>query len=218
MNDLRVKLADFDAIIFDLGGVIINICYGKSIEALGQLVAKAGHSLPAEVAQADVFQQYEMGRITSGEFRDGVRSLLALPNVTDEQLDAAWNAMLLDIPGDRLKQLQVLGQTQRTFVLSNTNEIHMKAFGSILAEALGEPFAKLEHMVEQVYCSHWMGDRKPNPSIFATIIAEQKLNPARTLFIDDTLQHIERARTMGLQVLHLDPNQGLNFESIRWIA
>lgn len=216
MASLTVDLTDIDAIIFDLGGVIINIGYSKTVEALKKLTSEY-EDFDSQIDQIDLFLQYEMGQISSDDFRQGLRRLLVSPNISAESLDSAWNAMLLDIPSNRIEQLGLLAKIKRVFVLSNTNEIHKTAFDGIFAESSGNATGSIESLVEKVYCSHLMGDRKPNASIFETIIAEQELVPERTLFIDDTLVHIKSAQTVGLQTLHLDnKGKGLIFEDIQW--
>lgn len=209
-----VNLADIDAIIFDLGGVIINICYETTIEMFGQLAGFDTSYLYTQKSQTQLFDQYEMGQISSAKFRTGIRQLLNLSDVSDETLDKAWNAMLLDIPTVRVEWLKQIGPTKRLFLLSNTNEIHKTAFDDIFREAFSPSINQLDELFEHAYFSHVMGDRKPHPSIFQTIIAQQSLIPSRTLFIDDSIQHIEGAKSVGLHTLHME--SGLALETIQW--
>lgn len=194
-------------IIFDLGGVIINLAYHKSVEAL-RLLSKEQQAIEFnQQAQAELFDLYETGRITSEAFRKGLRETYALTG-DDTALDEAWNAMLLDIPGERLELLQELGKTYRLFLLSNTNAIHMDRFNKTVQEVSGEP--SLESLFEKTYYSHLVGMRKPDAAVFEYILKENNLVAAETLFIDDSLQHIVGARTVGLQTLHLEPPLTIN--------
>ncbi|MGF1496662.1 MAG: HAD family hydrolase [Elainellaceae cyanobacterium] len=208
-------LEAIDAIIFDLGGVIINIRYANTIEALGRLCEFSVESLYAQHSQVSLFDDYETGRLTSAEFRQGLRQLLCL-TCLDQEIDAAWNAMLLDIPRQRIDLLKEVRQRKRIFLLSNTNEIHKLAFDQIFADSLGSTSGTISDLFEQAYYSHLMGDRKPNPSIFQRILDENGLNPGRTLFIDDTAQHIAGAQSVGLQTCHLAP--GLSLESLNLLG
>ncbi|MEB3357852.1 MAG: HAD family phosphatase [Synechococcales bacterium] len=203
-----LDLQAIDAIIFDLGGVIINIRYASTIEALGQLCNLSVESLYTQHNQVGLFDAYEMGCLTSGEFRQGLRQLLCV-SCSDQEIDDAWNAMLLDIPRRRLDLLAALGQRKRIFLLSNTNEIHKLAFDQIFAESVGMTLGTISDLFEKAYYSHLMGDRKPNPSIFQTVLTENGLNASRTLFIDDTARHIEGAQSVGLKTCHLTQDQSL---------
>ena len=215
MTNTSVDLANIDAIIFDLGGVIINICYENTIRAFSQLCGFDASSLYTQKSQTDLFDHYEMGRISSAEFRSGLSQRLGVSNCSDESIDKAWNAMLLDIPKERVDWLQTIGQTKRIFLLSNTNEIHKLAFDQIFSHAFSPAIGRLDDLFEKTYFSHLMGDRKPHPSIFNTIMAEQSLVPTRTVFIDDSIQHIEGAQSVGLHTLHMA--NGLTLNTVHWI-
>lgn len=200
MTDNRAD--EFDSIIFDYGGVIINIRYEKTIAAFSKLSGLEASQFYTQNQQRSLFDDYESGRISSAEFRDGLRSLFNL-DCSDQAIDDAWNALLLDIPPERIELLKTLGQHKRLFLLSNINEIHRTACDRIFDETFGVEFGGIYSLFEKVYFSYEMGDRKPHPSIFKTVIQEQQLDPSRTIFIEDTQQHIEGAKSVGLQTIHL---------------
>ena len=191
-----------DSIIFDLGGVIFNLCHANTIEAFSCLCELDSSQLMGKFFQSSLFDEYEMGRISSSEFRDGIRSLLNV-NCSDQEIDDAWNAMLLGIPQERVELLKTLRTQKPIFLLSNTNEIHRIQIESVFAQNYGQEFENLSALFEQAYFSYLMSDRKPNPSIFQRIIDEHNLDPSRTLFIDDTADYIEGAKITGLQTIHL---------------
>lgn len=196
----------FDAVIFDLGGVIINIQYQNTLAAFSRLCGFDITPLYTQHRQAPLFDRFETGQIDAPTFRDGLRQLLQLAAVADTDLDQAWNAMLLDIPKSRIDLLQTLGGRKRLFLLSNTNAIHKARFDQIFAAAYGDRIGTLSELFEQDYYSHLMGDRKPNPGVFQTVINNHSLDPRRTLFIEDTHQHIQGAQQVGLQTVHLQPS------------
>lgn len=215
MANTSVDLVDIDAIIFDLGGVIINICYKNTIQAFSHLCGFDASLLYTQESQTELFDQFEMGCISSDDFRAGLSQILRLSTVVSETLDQAWNAMLLDIPQERVEWLQTIGQAKRIFLLSNTNTIHKLAVDQIFSQTFNPTIEKLDDLFEKVYFSHLVGDRKPNPSIFETLITEQSLIPERTLFIDDSIQHINGAKVVGLQTLHMAND--LTLTNIEWI-
>jgi putative hydrolase of the HAD superfamily len=192
------------SIIFDLGGVIMNLRYETTIEAFSQLCGFDVSRVYTQHKQAPLFDDFETGRISIAEFRDGLRSLLGLSKsqASDDAIDAAWNAMLMDIPPSRVELLKHLRHHKRIFLLSNNNALHKAECDRIFTETYGAGEA-LDDLFEQAYYSHLMGDRKPHPSIFQRVIQEQQLDPAETLFVEDTKQHIDGAVSVGLQTEHL---------------
>ncbi len=194
-------------IIFDLGGVIINLDYAKSTDAL-KAFSKADATVDfSQKAQSELFDDYERGDITSAQFRDGLRNGYQL-EATDAQIDEAWNLMLLDIPAERIELLRTLAKSYRLFLLSNTNAIHMKCFNKMVADAHDLPC--LDPLFEKCYYSHLVRKRKPGAEVFEQILAENALAPEETLFIDDSIQHIEGANKVGLHTLHLAPPLTIN--------
>ncbi|OKH18072.1 HAD family hydrolase [[Limnothrix rosea] IAM M-220] len=209
-----MDLNNIDAIIFDLGGVIINIDYPQTILAFNALHNKEQDFPYSQDDQAELFDAFEKGQIPAWEFRDGLRHILNL-DCSDEAIDRAWNAMLLDIPLSRIELLEALGQHKRLFLLSNTNSIHKLAFDEIFQSTCGDRYDHLDQLFEKAYYSHHIGDRKPNPSIFQKVIDEQKLDPAKTLFIEDTIRHIKGAQKTGLQTYHL--TNGETLTQLPWL-
>ena len=196
---------DFKNIIFDFGGVILNLNYQLTIDAFQTLGIKNFDKSYSQLNQTNLFDQLERGEISPAIFRDGLRNVFE-NDVSDDELDNAWNAMLLDLPSERLKILEMLHSEKRISLLSNTNEIHIKSFESNLLKAHGlEDFSTF---FDHVYYSSRTGMRKPEKRIFDLVLKEQNYNPEETLFIDDSPQHIEGARRAGLNAYHLRADQG----------
>jgi glucose-1-phosphatase len=190
-------------LIFDLGGVIINLDFARMTRLFDQLAGKSFADIYAHHQQLHFFDDFETGRISPAEFREQVRQILGLDSAQapDHVIDHHWNAILLDIPAERVAMLQRLGRQKRIFLLSNTNAIHKAAFDQIVQEQHGLP--GIDELFEKAYYSHLVHDRKPSPTIFQRVLDENGLDPAQTLFIDDTARHIEGAKTVGLHTLHL---------------
>jgi putative hydrolase of the HAD superfamily len=197
----------YENIIFDLGGVIIDLHLDRTHQLFTALSGKDFYQLFSLQSQAFLFDAFETGQISDEEFRNGLRMLLQV-DLPDEVIDAHWNALLGNIPAERLQLLLQLGQQKRIFLLSNTNSIHKKAFEEILFRQHG--YAGMEVFFEKAYYSHEVGDRKPNTSIFTRVLEENGLEPAKTLFIDDTLKHVEGARKAGLHAYHLQAPVTIN--------
>ena len=189
------------AIIFDLGGVLLNIDYQRTIDAFKREGVTDFEHFFTQAAQSSLFDQLDKGRISPGEFRNELRRLSGL-RIGDEQIDAAWNAMLLDFPKERIDLLQGVRQHYPTFLLSNTNAIHYPVYRESLRREYG--FSDLSQLFRKQYLSYELGMRKPDREIFVHVLEDQDLVAEETLFIDDSLQHVHGAREAGLKAVHLD--------------
>lgn len=158
--------------------------------------------------QNHLFLDYEKGLISSVNFRDELRDLL-LVEVSDQQIDQAWNAMLGAIALPRLELMTQLQQQYQVMVLSNTNDIHEQAFHKILEEVSGK--SHLKEFAHEVYFSHEVGMRKPDAEIYEFVISQNQLKPEETLFLDDRLDNLEAAKSIGWQTHQVKfPNEILS--------
>ncbi|TGE25214.1 HAD family phosphatase [Hymenobacter aquaticus] len=191
-------------LLFDFGGVIININYQLTVEAMRALSRASSTIEFNQQSQSELFDHLETGRLTPSEFRQGLRRHYDL-EATDEQLDAAWNAMLLDVPAERLAFIAELrAQGHQTALLSNTNQIHIEEINRRLKTQYG--FAHgIADCLDRVFYSQQVGLRKPGPEIFEHALREMNWKADETLFIEDSIQHIETARRLGLPTLFLTP-------------
>ena len=187
-------------IIFDLGGVILNLdpmATQKAFEKLGLADFEKHYST---IRQSGCFDDFDRGKITEKEFRAHLKNFLPA-TVTDEAIDHAWNAMLLDLPKERLELLESLGKKYRLFLLSNTNEIHVTAFSAYLQKTYG--FSDFSSYFERWYYSCRIGKRKPDAEAFQFVLNENGLLAEETLFIDDSPQHVAGAKKIGIKSLLL---------------
>lgn len=197
-----MEMTAIQNIIFDFGGVILNIDHEKLNRAFQNLhIADFGQRY-SQAVQSDLFSRLETGEISPDTFRNALRELCGL-TLSDEVLDETWNAILLDIPVSRLELLSRLKSRYRIFLLSNTNRIHYDAYLQTLQQA--GPYRDFEDIFEKAWFSFRMGMRKPNREIYLQALQEAGLDPAHTLFIDDSLQNIHAAETCGLQTFWLKP-------------
>lgn len=185
-------------IIFDYGNVIYHIDFNKVAEAWKQLGITNAHEFYGHRQQDDVFNALERGQITPEGFRSRIRELTKKPDLTDKQIDDAWNAIFVAIPEGNHELLAQLKSKYRTFLLSNINAIHFDYVHSYLKSEFG--MQNNDDLFERVYYSHLMGKRKPDAEIFEQVLQENNLNPAETLFIDDSPQHLETAKKLGMQI------------------
>lgn len=199
----------YDSIIFDLGGVIINLDYNKTAQAFINLGLTNFNEIYSKAKQTNLFDDFEKGTISNDAFRATLKQYLP-PTITDAEIDTAWNAMLLDIPLHRIDFLRKIAQTYRIFLLSNTNLIHVTAFTAINDRLFGK--GVFESIFEKHYYSCEMGMRKPDAEIFEFVLAQNGLDRTTTLFIDDSPQHVEGALKTGLDAELLKVEQGEKLE------
>jgi putative hydrolase of the HAD superfamily len=186
-------------IIFDFGGVILNISHNKVESAFKALGVENFETLFNKAAQSDLFQKFEMGRITSGEFRTDLKALAGI-NISDDSLDEAWNQIIGDYPPNRIELLHAIKKNYRLYLLSNTNIIHYEFYIEKFKNEFGFEFQSL---FNDTFWSFMRGLRKPDISAFSDVIDTHRLVPEATLFIDDSNQNILAAKKTGLRAFHL---------------
>jgi putative hydrolase of the HAD superfamily len=201
-----MNLSSFDTIIFDLGGVVINLDYYKTTRAFEALGLANFGEMYSQAAQTGLFDDFEKGKSSVPYFLNKLIDFLPT-GTTANQVVEAWNAMILDFPKENLQLLEALKLSHKTFLLSNTNEIHIQKVHQHLQ--LVSPHKTLHPYFEKVYFSSDIGMRKPDAEIFEFVLNENKLDPTKTLFIDDTEQHILGAKKLGIQTYHLGKEEGI---------
>ena len=187
-------------IIFDQGGIILNIDYVLTENAFVDLGGIKFAEIYSQKNQSPVFDLYDTGKISSEDFRYIVKKELGLLHISDIQFDNAWNAMLLDLPIHRLEFITKLREKYKVFILSNANDIHMTEANKTFYKITGKN--SLSSYFDATYYSHEYGMRKPNEDFFNFVLHEHNLIPQETLFIDDSKQHIEGAKKVGLKTLY----------------
>ena len=203
---MKKNLAGIRNIIFDLGNVILNLDFNASINAF-QALGLDKAMLDRKLAYADpVFYQLEIGDVSPEKFRERVRQILKNPEASDQQIDDAWYAMILDIPAKRVNTLQKLGNKYRLFLFSNTNAIHI---GRLLPEFRKENGIDFPSLFEKVFYSHEIHARKPDLEAFLKVIELAGVVPNETLFIDDLENNILAAKEAGLRTLWLKEDMEL---------
>lgn len=182
-------------IIFDLGGVIVDLDTSKTINAFSDLSGIPEDEI-LKMADEPIFQQYEKGEIENNVFRERLRELFNIDS-HDNIIDKAWNAMIGNTPIHRLEWMSSLQQQFRVFILSNTNHIHINYVHDTLNTNYG--IENFTNHVEKVYYSQLIGLRKPDKEIFEFVIDQNNLETSSTLFLDDNVDNLKGAKSIGIQ-------------------
>lgn len=202
-------------IIFDLGGVIIDLDMHATAHAFRALGMQDFDLHYTQAKQSGLFDAFDKGEISAQQFRDGLRPHLP-PGTSDAMIDQAWNAMLLGIPPQRLEHLLELRKKYRLFLLSNTNEIHVEAFSDYLQRSFG--FRDFSDYFDNWYYSCRIGKRKPDADAFGFVLQENGLEPGETFFIDDSVQHVHGARAAGIRSELLLPQTEFSDMIPEWLG
>lgn len=198
-NVLNSNGSQIKNIIFDLGGVIIEIHYNETIKQFKELGFADFETIYTQMKQTRIFDLLETGKIPGRAFRMELRKFQS--HLTDEMIDKAWNAMIGEMSVKTFNLVKTLREKYRTFLLSNTNEIHIDYFIRNLNKKLG--FNPLPEMFEHTYYSHEIGYRKPNADAYEFVLRNADILPGETIFIDDLEANIIGAKKVGLQTIHL---------------
>lgn len=194
-----IDLTGIRNILFDLGGVLYALNYGKTQAAFAALAAQGGGAVEYSKAKQDpIFDAFETGHASPAAFRARLQTLLGLPvgsPEADAAIDHAWNAILLGPMPGRAQLLERLKARYRLALLSNTNAIHWAVVRPQI-----EPFAP--HL-EQIFASNEVGLRKPDAPFYHHALERLGWAGADTLFIDDIEANVVGARAAGLRAYHL---------------
>lgn len=187
-------------IIFDWGGVITDLHFERTKQGFIDLgLAIWDESVPHD-PQDDLFIPFEIGVLSAAQFRDRVRGYCT-HHINDDLIDNAWNAMLGELPKERWDILNKVRKTYQTFLLSNTNSIHLPYYFGKIKDKYGQ--YGYTHLFKKTYYSYELGLRKPNADIFKYVIKDAGIIPEETMFIDDFIENIDTAKLMGFQTIHL---------------
>jgi len=192
--------AQIKNIIFDWGGVITDLDFNAGINAFKKYGLDNFTEQYNMQFQKDFYTKLETGLISAEEFRSALRKLIPYP-ITDSELDDAWSALLGELPKERWDLLHKVKKYFRTFLLSNTNIIHVERYFQRLYESYG--IYGYSHLFEKTYFSFELKMRKPDIRIFEYVLKDSNLKPEETLLIDDYHENIESAGKLGIITYHL---------------
>ena len=185
-------------IVFDLGGVLVDLDFKSAINGL----QKAGFANVKEQLQAfdreGIFQKFELGEMTAEEFRSAIRENSTV-TLTDEEVDALWNLMLLEIPREKLELILDLRGKYMVYLLSNTNSIH---WDYVCKNAFNYRGFRVSDYFEKTFLSFEMHLAKPDKAIFERMLEDANLLAEETLFIDDSEANCKAAAEVGIHAHH----------------
>jgi putative hydrolase of the HAD superfamily len=201
------KKTSITTLIFDFGGVIINLDLPTCIQNLKKLGTNDIENYLSNFGQKDFFLKFEIGEIGTPEFRNEIRKLTN-KTITDAEIDNAWCSFLCDIPFERLELLEKLRKKYRLLLLSNSNPLHVEVSAAIALQGTGKT---IRDYFDKCYFSYEMGLTKPDPAIFEALLADAGLEATECLFLDDGPKNIEAAKRLGIQTYFVTQGENLDF-------
>lgn len=200
---------DVDFIIFDLGNVLIDIDYQRSLSLIKAELPSALHERVDGCYAAEFHKSYERGELDSPAFRDAFRDYFE-QSWSDSEVDFLWNSLLGSLPAYRLELVRKLKARYQVGILSNTNAIHIEAVQDLLQKEHG--MDNFDSLFDWVFYSHEMGIAKPSEAIYQQLLQELGTQPSRVLFFDDLLANVQGASAVGIQAIQvMGPETLLDF-------
>lgn len=193
-------MANFKNILFDLGAVLIDIDFNKVTKAFLDLGIEKFENQFSQLNASQLFENLETGKISDTDFYKAIQSQTGT-QLSNEAIRDAWNAILMDFRKESMNFLSSLKSKYNLYLLSNTNDIHLKKVNKILEQQLG--VNDLDIYFNKAYYSHKIGLRKPGKESFQFVLNDANIKAEETFFIDDTLPNILSAQELGFKTHHL---------------
>lgn len=188
-------------LLFDLGGVIMDIKRENCVRAFEALGMSGANDLLGEYSQKGAFLLLEEGTITPEQFREEIRKNIS-GDVTDEDIDKAFCKFLLGIPPHRLGALEDLRKHYKIYMLSNTNPIMVNSDIKHYFRVCGK---ELEDYFDGLVLSYEAKSIKPDLRIFEYAKSHLGIVPEETLFLDDSQKNLDAAAQLGFNVALVAP-------------
>ena len=207
INIPYINKQEIECIIFDLGGVILDINFDKTIEAFNNLQIEGLRAEDIFVNNQTLFLNLELGTINPSDFITCFQEIYpAAKKVPTRSIWKAWNALLLSYRKEKIDLLKKLSKHYKLYLLSNTNLPHRMRFKEMYEDQFGENF---EDLFIRCFYSDEMHLRKPNLEIYQEVSLAIGIEKSKILFIDDSKTNIDVAKEYGWHIYHLTNNESI---------
>ena len=194
-----IQASKIKNIIFDLGGVLLNINPLLSLLELGKISGISQAELISKLANDQIFKKFETGSLTPAQFRSDLCRIMKTV-VSDSEIDRIWNKLILDIPVHRVNLLQELRKNYKVFLLSNTNSIHFNYYTHEFYETYG---IHLPDLFDRVFVSHEIGIHKPDVGIYTHLLENAGIVASQSVFFDDSFANVKAAELSGIKGIQI---------------
>lgn len=184
---------NISSIIFDLGGVILNINPQLTIDRFKAIGFSGIETFLDHCRSLGFLADFQAGRMTDSQFYETIRKESGI-DMSNQLIKEAWNAMLLDYPLNRIAKIIELKKNYQLYLLSNTNVVHFHDFAFRVPGV-----SQLGDLFDNVYYSHEIAISKPNAEAYQFVLEANNLKAEATLFLDDLPENIATAKELGIQ-------------------
>lgn len=198
---IRNKTKKIKTLIFDFGGVLIDLDKERSVKAFSELGIERIDELLSHWCQKGVFLDFEEGKISTDEFLKEIKKM-TFRNVSNDEIKQAFYLFLVDLPRYKLDLILQLRKHYQIFLLSNINEL---IYNYCLNEYFYKYHKKIEDYFDKIYLSFQLNVCKPKKEIFEKMLLDAAINPDETLFLEDGEQNIVTAQSLGLNTFLVKP-------------
>jgi putative hydrolase of the HAD superfamily len=195
-----IQASNIKNIIFDLGGVLLNINPLRSLNEFSRLSGVDANDLRNRLITEHIFEKFDTGNLNQEQFRSELCRIMNCA-LSDSEIDRAWNILLLDFPPQRVQLLKQLKKNYRVFLLSNTNIIHFEYYTKDFYNKYNIP---MRDLFDTLFLSYQIGMHKPDAGIYEYVIKNGGLEPSECVFIDDSIINIEAAEFQGIKGIHIN--------------
>lgn len=202
---METSLNGIRNLMFDLGGVIIDLDRQSCVDALVALGDSHADELLGLSMQKGEFMKLEEGKISAADFYNEMRRRIGRP-VSDNEITDAINELLIGIPVERLRLLRELKQHFKVMLLSNTNSI---MFDTKIADCFAQEGLSVSHYFNDIFLSYRLKACKPHAEIFEKVIVQAQIIPEETLFFDDSQQNLDTAAALGFKTYLVTPDRDI---------
>lgn len=192
---------DITTLVFDLGGVIVDLDWDRCVNNFREIGVSEMDSLISTTLQKGFILEYERGEISSDDFRAEVRKYTT-DRVSDKEINHAWTSLLVHAPEEKLQLLLDLKKKYRIFMLSNTNEL---SFNFCKDSFFSKNGHQIEDYFDKCYLSYEMGMNKPDADIFEALLNDAGLKAEECLFLDDGIHNIKTASELNFKTEYIEP-------------
>lgn len=196
-------MQNIQTLIFDLGGVIINLKTEQEWLEEDLLPNFQPEKLQS-LQQQQYFQQFETGNVSVQDFIQQLKEIAVNKNITEDEVVHHWNGILKDIPKHRVDVLKQLSKKYKLILLSNTNHIHMDFIRNYMVAEFGEDI--LQENFHTCYYSQEIGLRKPHKEIYEFVLQQQGITASESLFLDDKPENLSEPEKLGIHTFLVDFN------------
>lgn len=180
--------------IFDLGNVLYNFSFDNAFHYWSEKSGKSFLEIKKLYREDDMYLQHEVNKISIGQYKEHVCEMLGI-DLSLHDFIVGWNSIFMDEIEGVSAMLEEAKKSMTLLALSNTNEIH--------CAYMHRKYWNLFRLFDKMYFSHEIQSRKPDQASFSTVLADFQLNANEVLFLDDRLENVHCAESLGIKSIHV---------------